>query len=471
MRSARLLALLCIVVGCVDLTRPQHIVRGLEDASGDEAGAIDARPLGDASADRVDVVADLGTGAEDGVTVDLDGGDADADEAEVPPALVNGRPCDRADECASGFCAQGVCCNAACGEVCVACNQSSSAGTCTPVPTGQDPKESCTQALAASCGQDGTCDGLGACRRYPQNAECAAGGCSNGTERAASTCDGKGTCRPGASTACTSGVCSGNTCGAPCSATVPCQSGFTCKAGRCALKSALAAMCAVDDECASGFCADRVCCSSRCGEVCFSCNLAGSGGACKPVPSAGDPRNQCPAEAPSTCGRAGGCNGSGACRLHAPGTVCSATTCSGLSETPARSCDGLGVCRAPGALRDCSPYLCSGSACGGTCASSTTCAPGNSCQGTSCAPSVGLALFWRFEESAGTTANENEGGEAAGRGEHGENVEASVLGRERRARSFKLANGQAVRSAGRQGRAASARLCTRNRRFLIDHPK
>jgi len=47
-----------------------------------------------------------------------------------------GATCDRGDQCASGFCAGGVCCNIACDDPCVACNLGGHVGTCSPRPDG-----------------------------------------------------------------------------------------------------------------------------------------------------------------------------------------------------------------------------------------------------------------------------------------------------------------------------------------------
>jgi hypothetical protein len=399
----RLFLFCCVAAGCVDLARPARLAEDASRARTD-AGTDGAR---DAAGLDTPVIIEAGPPLpSDGSVIDVDV-DVDVDAQTAPIAI--GRPCGQGDQCASGFCAQGFCCNAGCSEACVACNLSGAEGQCQPVPAGEDPKENCAEELAATCGQDGTCDGQGACRRYQLNAACAAGGCSGGMEMAASTCDGNGSCRPGTSTACPSGACSGSSCGAPCTATTSCQSGFYCGAGRCVLKLALASVCSTDDQCASAFCADGVCCNSRCGETCFACNTSNNVGTCKPVPVGLDPRNQCVAEAASTCGRAGGCNGSGGCRLHAAGVVCAAGSCSGLVETPARTCDGIGVCRAPGVAHDCSPYSCSGTACESGCSTASSCAPGYSCLGNACGRSPTLGLFWRFEEPSGTTAVDSSG--------------------------------------------------------------
>ena len=44
----------------------------------------------------------------------------------------------------------------------------------------------------------------------------------------------------------------------------------------------IAAGCAADAECASGFCVDSVCCDTACGGQCSTCNVAGNVGYCSP---------------------------------------------------------------------------------------------------------------------------------------------------------------------------------------------
>jgi hypothetical protein len=402
------LFVLCALLGagCVDLARPS----ALRDAGPPRA---DARDVAQEAPPRDLVDQDTPDDSdvdEPDVEPDADVPDAGApDLAPETSPLDDGRACDQDMQCASGICAQGVCCHTACAGTCMACNLAPSPGQCTPVVAGEDPLQQCAPDLPASCGLDGTCDGKGACRRYPIDAECAAGGCLAGVEHAASTCDGNGTCRPGMMRNCASGMCMGASCASPCTKSTECQSGFFCDAGKCALKRANAAACSAAEQCASGSCVQGVCCNSLCGELCFACNLVGTVGMCKPVPAGQDPRSQCPSEAASTCGRAGGCNGAGACRLHPVNTVCGPTTCTGSTETAARTCDGLGVCRPPQSTRTCSPYTCGPAACATTCADSSTCAPAFGCQASLCVPIPNLALYWRFEETAGTTAVDSSG--------------------------------------------------------------
>jgi hypothetical protein len=176
----------------------------------------------------------------------------------------------------------------------------------------------------------------------------------------------------------------------------------------CAVKKAQAAACTGPNQCASGFCVDRVCCDSACTGTCYACNLAPTMGVCTAAASGQDPRSQCPADATNPCGRAGGCNGVGGCRLQASGTSCAAGSCTGTSEVAARQCNGAGVCLTS-TTRDCSPYLCDVSSCHVTCSSSAQCQAGRPCAGGRCATIPDLALFWRFEEAAGTSTNDESG--------------------------------------------------------------
>ena len=195
-------------------------------------------------------------------------------------------------------------------------------------------------------------------------------------------------------------------CATNCTSEAQCQSGFHCAAGRCQIKSAPGASCTASVQCASGFCVDGVCCASGCTESCHACNVAGALGTCTAVPSGQDPRGQCPAQAAATCGRAGGCNGQGACLLHPAGTEC-ARSCAAAAET-ASQCNGLGACVA-GAARPCAPYLCGSGACATACTSSAACTPGYSCTGSACVPMTGLVLHWRFEEPNGTVVGDSSG--------------------------------------------------------------
>jgi hypothetical protein len=96
----------------------------------------------------------------------------------------NGLACSSNLECASGFCIDGVCCNAVCSGPCVSCNQAGHVGACTPYQAGSDPQAECGQGdgvckstcdgagscafpqYSVSCGYCLTCNGYGACSNY-----------------------------------------------------------------------------------------------------------------------------------------------------------------------------------------------------------------------------------------------------------------------------------------------------------------
>ena len=107
----------------------------------------------------------------------------------------NGATCTADGDCANNVCAQGICCATACTATCKSCALAGTLGTCTNVAAGQDPLNQCTDAGAASCGNDGTCNGAGACRLYVTGTQCVAPACSGSTFTPARTCNGSGTCQ------------------------------------------------------------------------------------------------------------------------------------------------------------------------------------------------------------------------------------------------------------------------------------
>ena len=49
-------------------------------------------------------------------------------------------------------------------------------------------------AAATTCGNDGTCNGAGACRKYVIGTQCAAATCTGSTSTSLRACDGAGVC-------------------------------------------------------------------------------------------------------------------------------------------------------------------------------------------------------------------------------------------------------------------------------------
>ena len=140
------------------------------------------------------------------------------------------------------------------------------------------------------------------------------------------------------------------------------------------------AACASDGDCVTGFCVDKVCCGARCGATCQACTQTRTGkpdGTCAPVTAGADPDGECPAQAPTTCGNLGGCDGAGACRLHPTTASCAAAACSGSTFTPQRHCDGRGQCAAA-APASCGLFKCNATGC------PTSCFGDGDCQGVAC---------------------------------------------------------------------------------------
>ncbi|HZO14170.1 MAG TPA: hypothetical protein VFB62_12950 [Polyangiaceae bacterium] len=77
-------------------------------------------------------------------------------QAGAGGGLGFGEPCTSSEVCASGNCADGVCCESACDGVCESCNLAGREGTCAADAEGTDPADECVGEAA--------CDGSGACR-------------------------------------------------------------------------------------------------------------------------------------------------------------------------------------------------------------------------------------------------------------------------------------------------------------------
>jgi len=141
----------------------------------------------------------------------------------------------------------------------------------------------------ATCGRNGSCDGVGGCANYPVGTQCGAASCREGSDgmyASTAKCNGVGTCVR-TTNSCAPYACATDlgACRTSCTTDQDCVSGRACVNGSCGLKETA---CTADAECLSGFCAQGVCCQSRCDGLCQSCALRGSIGICRPVPD-GDP--------------------------------------------------------------------------------------------------------------------------------------------------------------------------------------
>ncbi len=140
----------------------------------------------------------------------------------------------------------------------------------------------------------------------------------------------------------------------------------TCDAfGQCALKNGQP--CSGPTECASGYCADQICCDEACDQSCAACNIVPGSCVAVPVGHEGDPKcglYKCIGEksCPEGCTHDSHCV-SGTCDLERQQCV----------TDPTCKTDGRTLEAPNGYRTDCSPYGCRGAACLQKCAASIDC--------------------------------------------------------------------------------------------------
>lgn len=247
--------------------------------------------------------------------------------------LTNGSPCAMGAECSSALCVDGVCCDTACDTLCTACTAALKSfgadGVCEPIVGGNDPQDECADETGTNaCGQNGSCDGSGACQLVAINTSCGVmTGCMNGVESGGDFCDGTGTCMQGNTTACDPYVCeaTGALCLVTCAGSTDCLSTHFCAGNTCVMDKSNGQACLAAHECQSGFCVDGFCCNTACSGLCQACAAAltpSQNGVCANIDAGLDPANEC--ANPSDC-VLGNCNGTGMCaNQNAPnGTPCS----------------------------------------------------------------------------------------------------------------------------------------------------
>ena len=296
-----------------------------------------------------------------------------------------GHLCGAYTDCASGHCADGVCCNTDCNDTCKVCNLNSSLGTCALVPTGNEDPGTCVSDST----QPRYCDATGVC--------------ANAAKAAGSPCTASGQC---ASTYCIDGYCCSSPCTTTCyscglpatlgscqpipaglpdhSATTTCDGAmqYCTGAGTCGMnKYPNGQTCTANTDCGSGFCVDGKCCNSACTGTCQSCAVAGSLGSCVNLPAGAQDPTSSPA-----CGGAQYCDPNGTCQsgLKVNGATCAAGTECGSAHCIDGVCcdsacgDTCYACNLAGSIG-----TCTGVATGGTDSSATTaCAAPNFCTAT-----------------------------------------------------------------------------------------
>lgn len=301
-----------------------------------------------------------------------------------PTANCKSPPC---RECASGFCADGVCCDKACDGACDACTAalktSGDDGTCGPQKEGATPVHgTCTADDPLTCKRDGKCTASGGCRLYyPPGQKCGASTCT-GNAVTGFSCDGTGTCADNqAGVECAPFKCSLGSCTTACTTGDDCSSDAWCNAGLCEKKRANGKACPSKDACDSNICADGFCCNSPCTGQCEACDVKDSEGACTPITDKPHgSRTACASGSDTTPCTASSCDGTtrNTCAgFVGPTVTCGAASCTDGKATPAGTCSN-GSCQVAPAV-PCGAYACGATECKTTCAANTDCATGNIC--------------------------------------------------------------------------------------------
>src|SRR3954468_3232200 len=286
-----------------------------------------------------------------------------------------GAHCNGDADCISGNCADSVCCNISCKGACVQCNLPGRLGACSAIDSGKpDQRGVCKDQGAASCGHNGTCDGVGGCANYARDTQCLEPSCTGNRLNTAGTCDGLGRCRAPGVQDCHPFRCVDGACTKSCQTVGDCDDGTACLPGTSGMMTCgpkpLGASCQAAGECSSNFCVDGVCCQSACSGTCQYCALPTSPGFCMTVAADNiDPRGVCADKGAALCSTNGKCDGTGSCATYAKGTVCAKETCASGVYTAASTCNTTGQCVAPDS-RPCAPYICNGSQCFNVCATS-----------------------------------------------------------------------------------------------------
>jgi hypothetical protein len=304
----------------------------------------------------------------------------------VSAGKAPGSDCSLGSECASGRCAEDVCCDDDCSGPCESClgaHTGGADGACAPVTAGTDPNDDCAEQASTTCGRTGACDGNRACQLHAAGISCGTSTCDVNTAKG-QICDGDGACITSTSGVdCSPYACASGACRNPCEGPNDCLDGYACVSGTCRQPGSEGTPCGDGSECTTGHCVDGVCCETACAGTCFACSTdkkgQGADGRCGPIRAAQDPDDECAAEDESTCGQSGPCDGAGACARWAEGTECSPGSCAGTAQTAPSTCDADGACVA-GERSECvRGYRCDGPACSTDCDADERCADGYVC--------------------------------------------------------------------------------------------
>lgn len=229
----------------------------------DGAGSCEARAVRSCEVGYLCISGVCMTSCESDSDCDIERGFACIDgQCRVP----GGRPCDEASDCETGHCADGVCCDMACGGQCESCAEAGREGECLAVtgePRGD--REACPTDGDPGC--ESRCDGSerDECRFVPANEACASR-CEDGSETI-DRCDGEGACLPGGPRVCAPYRCGDTACLGDCRVGDDCDPGYRCEDSECVP----GARCSADGTSSIGADGVTSCGQYRCEETSGEC--------------------------------------------------------------------------------------------------------------------------------------------------------------------------------------------------------
>ncbi|HYD49690.1 MAG TPA: VCBS repeat-containing protein [Terriglobales bacterium] len=230
----------------------------------------------------------------------------------MPPERPNGEPCRIAQQCQSGACVDGVCCETSSCEAPDRCDIPGSEGVCTPPGDNGDRCELGEQCNSGFC-VDGFCCST---RNCPSGQFCNTGSCAPPAPPGV-PCSADQQCNP---PNCVDGFC----CTQP-----DCPVGERCDIpemeGMCTPRLDLGEPCAADGQCSSNFCTDGVCCQvNDCGPG-RACDISPREGFCELLPTPTPTATATPTPQPNgfPCQRPDQC----ASNFCVDGTCCGTANC------------------------------------------------------------------------------------------------------------------------------------------------
>lgn len=346
------------------------------------------------------------TGAPRSASVPNAGGVYVFDVSRAP----NGATCTLAADCASGFCADGVCCNVACGGSATDCQACS-------VAAGATADGTCTARTAGACDDGSVCT---------TSDVCGAGGSCGGT---AVTCTASGPCVTSACSAAT-GLCveSPRPDGASCSDGNGCTVGDVCAASVCA--PGTPTVCTASDAChVVGLCNPATgACSNPAAPNGTACN---DGNACTTVDACA--AGTCTGASSVACTASDACHVAGLCS-PTTGTCSNPVAPNGTACTDGDACTTSDVCTAGacgGTTMTCTAPVCqtAGTCTAGTCPAPVPVTDGTPCPGGECAGGACIAIDAGPAPDAGAIDAGVDAGEPmdAGEADGGEAMDGGAL--------------------------------------------